>query len=207
MTLPEMTNKVFLKGAIDGKRKALGPVLLPHERAFVEQMERDNVAKYERIVKDKISVTGGDDWHDGAFRATDNEANRLAERQEVIVPYMTAQVVSYPEASEQRVTLGSRVQITQNSYTFPVDIVGFRQGYPANVIDAETNEEVVGMTPESPLAQVLLGKVQGEEVTYQNGERTLRATIERINQTAVKEYFLNAAGVEMPDGNSATNHG
>ncbi|HRJ06243.1 MAG TPA: hypothetical protein PK096_03600 [Candidatus Saccharibacteria bacterium] len=166
-------------------------VLLPHEMDAVNIAYEELQSSYQRIVDAKVSVSGGDDWHDGAFRATDNEAKVIAARSEKIAPLLDATIVSYPDEDEVRATLGSRALISQGGFSFPVDIVGFRQVYPMGVVDPESGEEVEAVSSDSPLGEALLGKVQGEAATYLNGERRFEATIVRLNQVAVREYFSN----------------
>ena len=172
-------------------------VLLPHEQTSVDAVYNKRVEEFDKIIEEKVSVSGGDDWHDGAFRATDNAAKIVTEGMATISPYLHAPVVEYPDESETRVTLGSRAAIHQNGYAFPVDVIGFRSAYPDNVIDPESNEEVTGTTPDSPLGKAILGQEVGAEVSYRNGERTFTARIERINQSSVREYFLQASSVEL----------
>lgn len=192
----KLSNETYIENVVNGMPNP-AYVLLPHESLAVERMQQNIADGMAKIVKAKIEVTGGDDWHDGAFRATDNEAKVMAERNAGIAPFLGATVVSYPETTETRVTLGSRTFIKQNGFEFPVDVVGFRKGYPNDVIDESSDEEVTGVSPESPLGQAILGKSIGDETTYKNGERTMKVSIARIDQTAVKQYFMAAAEVEL----------
>lgn len=197
MKHPELSNGEYLEAVLTNRANAPQYVLLPHEQAGVDKAHQDKLTAFGKIIEEKINVTGGDDWHDGAFRATDNEAKIISKSMAAISPYLGAVVVSYPEASEARATLGSRATITQNGFTFPVDIVGFRTAYPADVIDPDSQEEVTAVSPESPLGQALIGRVKGDEASYMNGDRSLKVTIDRINQTAVREYFMETAGVSL----------
>lgn len=174
-------------------------VLLPHEEEAVQTAYQKQVDAYKKIIDEKISVTGGDDWHDGAFRATDNEAKIVVANTATIAPFLGAIVVSYPDSQETRVALGSRAFLSQNGFSFPVDVVGFRKTYPDGVIDPETGEEVTGVSPESPLGSAILGKEVGDELSYQNGERRMNVIINRINQAAVKAYFFDNTGSGTTD--------
>jgi transcription elongation GreA/GreB family factor len=171
--------------------------LLPHEAAVVDQAALQLKEKEKELFIQKNQNEGGDDWHDGAYRTTDAETNRVWKEQlELRQRFMGATIFQYPAANETRVTLGSRATLMQNGYPMVVDIVGYRTGYPDGVMDATTNEEVVGVSPETPVAKAILGKVVGEVVKYNPGAREFMATITAINQTAVREYFLAQAGVQ-----------
>lgn len=172
-------------------------VLLPHEQAGVQYAYNQNVETFQRIVQSKIDVSGGDDWHDGAFRATDNEAKIATERNAVIAPYLGSLVVEYPDVTEERVSLGSRATLLQNGYEFPVDLVGFRNGYPDGVVDELTKEEVTAISLDSPLGKVIVGKVVGAEISYKNGHRTFSAKITKVDQEIVKKHFSDLPDAEM----------
>lgn len=194
----EISNKEYLdlmQGDGTGKPSS---VLLPHEKSAVEQAHANYKNEFQKLVEAKVSVSGGDDWHDGAFRATDNEAKIITSRMSAIAPLLGAVVVSYPEANEERASLGSRVVISQKSFSFPVDIVGFRKAYPDGVIDQQTQEEVVAVSPDSPLGEALIGRTPGEEVEYKNGTTTFTAVIEGIDQSAVQEQFRDADNLAIP---------
>jgi len=189
MSQVRLSNADFLNTVLGDKGQLPDYLLLPHEQAQVRAAHNENVTEFQKIVESKVSVTGGDDWHDGAFRTTDNEARVAAERNAAIAPFLGAVIVEYPLPQEVRVTIGSRVFVEQKSYTFPVDIVGFRQGYPSGVVDKETGEEIIGISPDSPLGQAILGKETGESTEYRNGERIFQAIIARIDQEAVRSQF------------------
>lgn len=191
------SNSEYLELTLNSTERTPDCVLLPHEQAEVDKAYQEQVDAFDHIIKEKVSVTGGDDWHDGAFRATDNEAKIVAEKTAALAPFLGAVVVSYPEATEKRVSLGSRAMITQNGYSFPVDVVGFRKAYPTNVIDPESQEEVIGVSPESPLGRAILGKIVGQETTYMNGERRMKVAIDRLSQTAVRQYFMDEGSVNL----------
>lgn len=172
-------------------------VLLPHEQAAVHGEHERKVTSFQRIIEAKISVSGGDDWHDGAFRATDNEARILTESMAKIAPFLGATVVEYPDTNERRVALGSRVVVRQGRATFPIDIVGFRVAYPDDVIDEVTGEEVMAASPDSPIGTAILGRQVGDEIAYNNGSRILHGEIGSLSQVAVREYFQDATRLNL----------
>lgn len=193
----ELSNSEYLDLAMSAEKTSPPYVLLPHEQIAVDTAHQAGIDAFGGIIKDKVSVSGGDDWHDGAFRATDSAANIVSRTLSSIAPFKEAALVEYPDSDEERVTLGSRVSLTQNGFTELVDVVGFRKGYPKNVIDPNTNDEVSGISPESPMGYALLGKIAGSEVAYQGEGRSMLVTINRVDQTAVSEYFLSACGVQL----------
>jgi transcription elongation GreA/GreB family factor len=191
MSRSAIGNNDFLERYLAHDPDLPNAVLLPHEADSVnEAVERQRKA-FDTVVEQKVEVTGGDDWHDGAFRATDNEARIISQQMSSIAPFIGAMVVEYPELSEQRATLGSRLTIVQNNFTYPVDIVGFRAGYPEDVTDDETGEDVVGMSPESPLARLLIGGEVDNEFTFNSDGRAMPVKILRVDQLAVKQYFAS----------------
>lgn len=200
MKHPELSNADFLDAAINKQGDVIEHVLLPHEQAGVDEAYDKRVKEFDSIVEQKVSVSGGDDWHDGAFRATDNAAKIVTEVIAGISPYLSAPVVDYPGEDEARVTLGSRVSVTQNNFAFQVDIIGFRSFYPKELIDPDTQEEVTPTTPDSPLGKAILGKIVGDEVGYRNGDRGFTVSIDRINQSVIREYFMAAGGVDLEIG-------
>jgi len=170
-------------------------VLLPHEGRLVDNAVATQRGIYNRLIEAKIDVTGGDDWHDGAFRATDNDAKIVSQQMSSIAPYIGAPIVGYPDISEARATIGSRIVVSQGEYTYPIDIVGFRSGYPSDVKAEEFDDEVVGMSPDSPLARVLLGNVVGFSTDFEAGGRSMKVSIERIDQSAIMNYFMENVSV------------
>jgi len=162
--------------------------VLPHERVEAISAMDQQEAQLREIVQAKVDVTGGDDWHDGAFRATDNEANIMRERMRTVAPFVTATVVDYPLPDETRVTLGSRVRIAQNGFEFPVDIISYKFTKD-ETIDISTGEEVMSATLSSPLAKALFGKLVDTQVEYKLGDRLISATILTLDQNAVRDQF------------------
>lgn len=187
--LKTIPNETFLRDFL-GDNPPTEKVLLPHESALVDEAYRNRMVEFDQVVQDKISVTGGDDWHDGAFRATDALANILSESAAAIMPFLRAQVVDYPSSDETRVTLGSRVTVEQKGVRFPLDIVGYRTAYPREVIDPASDEEVTATNIESPLGRAVMGHMVGETVSYLSGDKELSAKLVGLSQTAIREYFI-----------------
>lgn len=189
MKAKEISNLEYMEGILSNDPTMPRTVLLPHESKAVEEAVNRKKAAFQNVIDQKIQVTGGDDWHDGQFRATDNEAKIISQSMEAISPFIGALIVNYPEEDESRATLGSRLTIVQNDYSFPVDIVGFRLGYPDDILD-ESDEIVSGMSPDSPLAKVLIGKTEGEEIQFVNNGLKSIVILTKIDQLAVKQHFI-----------------
>lgn len=189
----QISNIEYLDRFLENPNEQGFNVLLPHEGAYVDAAVDQQRRIFDKIIEAKIEVTGGDDWHDGAFRATDNEAKIVSQQMSAISPYIGAPIVGYPNESEKRATLGSRLVVSQNGFVYPVDIIGFRAGYPEGVTEPGYDDEVVGMSPESPLAKTLLGQCVGFEAQIEMAGRPMKVTIEHINQIAVKGFFMQEA--------------
>lgn len=190
MNFRRLTNKDYLELCLVDSSNSVGKALLPHENEAVEKAIKKQKNAFDEVIKQKKSVTGGDDWHDGAFVATDNEAKIIGQQMSAIRPYIGATIVDYPEVEEARVSLGSRVLINQINHSFYVDIVGFRSGYPEGITVEGSEDEVIGISPDSPLAGVVLGKTVGFEGILHNAENDIQVKIESIDQSAIKKYFM-----------------
>jgi transcription elongation GreA/GreB family factor len=173
------------------------PVLLPHEGDLVDEAEQRQRTAFDDIIEEKKSVTGGDDWHDGAFRETDRQAIIVDLNMRAIAPYIGAAVVMYPEPNEERATLGSRVEVEQNGYPFKVDIIGFRAGYPTDMKDPDTKEDIDGTSPQMPLGGALMGKRAGEAVSFNHDGRVIEMSVRGVDQQAIREFFMHAADTSV----------
>ncbi len=183
-------NSEYLTEYLSGAAFSDIGVLLPHERAAVDLAIAKQRNAYEEIIEEKVAVSGGDDWHDGAFTATDNQAKIVGDRMSAIRPFESAPTVNYPDKSELRVTLGSRVIVDQSGYKFPVDLVGFREGHPEDLQVEGYEDAVTPMSPQSPLARSIIGLTLGQERSYERGQRRLSARVILIDQVAIKNHFV-----------------
>ena len=195
MSIQKLSNKEYLELYLADSVNTVGKALLPHESNAVEKAVEKQRNAYNEVIEQKKSVSGGDDWHDGAFVATDNEAKIIGQQMSAISPYIGAVVVDYPDTEETRASIGSRILVNQGGYSFPVDVVGFRSGYPEGVTSEEFEDEVMGISPDSPLAGAILGKTVGFEGTFHNAGSDIQVKIERIDQSAVKQYFMREVQV------------
>lgn len=177
-----ITNAEFLQRY---ESEDFGGVILPQEKDLIEKRLADLDASQRRVVQEKIDVTGGDDWHDGAFRATDNEAKILSDQASKLGAYLRSTIIEYPDENETRATLGSRVTVNQAGDTYDVEIVGVPLLHETAVTD-----DVMACSIESPLARSIIGKQVGHTAVFNVGDRRQQVEVVSVDQTAMQR-FLN----------------
>lgn len=112
----------------------------------------------KHIVEEKKQVSGGDDWHDGAFRATDSAANNLVEQGNSFAKALNWKIVRSPDSNLEVATLGSRVVLKQNhKFVYAVDVVGM------SLLHAYGDEDVSIASLKSPIGKALVDKSVGQE--------------------------------------------
>ncbi len=159
--------------------------ILPQEKDLITKRLRDLGIAQQEIIDQKVSVTGGDDWHDGAFRATDHEAQIVSQQAARLGTYLRSVVVDFPEPGEPRATLGSRVTLDQAGDVYKVEIVGVPLLHEAD----ESAEEVLPCSLESPVARSIIGKQAGHTALLQVAGRTNRVEVLAVDQLAMKQYL------------------
>ncbi len=133
--------------------------LLEREVQLVGEQLLGFQEKLDHLIEEKRQVSGGDDWHDGAFRATDNEAAQVASQQKLFHKALNWQVVEMPGSELQVATIGSRVTIRQNkSFTYMLDLVGL-----SLIHEHGDDDELVVSSLSSPLGKIVMGKAVGSE--------------------------------------------
>jgi transcription elongation GreA/GreB family factor len=160
-----------------------GRVILPQEKDLIEKRLADLDASQKRVIQEKKDVAGGDDWHDGAFRATDNEANVLFDQASKLGAYLRSTIIEYPDEDETRATLGSRVTVSQSGDTYDVEIVGVPLLH-----ETVTSDDVMACSIESPLARSIIGKQVGYTAIFNVGDRRQQAEVVSIDQTAMRRF-------------------
>jgi transcription elongation GreA/GreB family factor len=139
--------------------------LLPNEVHLIHEQLSGLQDRMDYLIEEKRQVSGGDDWHDGAFRATDNEADQVATRQKLLHRALNWQIVEMPDSDIQVATLGSRVTVRQNSnFTYLLDIVGL-----SIVHEHGDDDELIVSSLSSPLGKVVMGKAVGANFQAQLG--------------------------------------
>ena len=195
MSIEIRSNGEFLSGYKCEHQESYIVVLLPHEKNLVDSAVSEQRKAYEEVIDEKVKVTGGDDWHDGAFRATDNQAKIIAQRMSAIRPFIEAPVFDYPDSETAEISLGSRVVIQQSGYDFTVDIVGFREGHPSNLYIDGQDDDIMAISPGSPLARAIIGRLEGDEVKYDTNGREIHAKLLQIDQLGIKNYFMRSVEI------------
>jgi transcription elongation GreA/GreB family factor len=183
-----MSNAEFLQRY---EAEDLGDVILPQEVDLIEKRLADLSASQQRIIQEKKAVTGGDDWHDGAFRATDNEAKILSEQASKLGAYLRSTVIEYPDENETRATLGSRVKVSQSGDVYDVDIVGV-----PSLHKTDPDEDIATCSIESPLAKSIIGKQVGHTAVFNVGTRRQQVDVIAVDQSAMQRYFSDELAKE-----------
>ncbi len=161
-----LPNPEFLAGWQSGK---IQNAILEIELALIDARLRTIQHAFAHLIDEKIKVTGGDDWHDGAFRATDAAANHLSEQQRPLVLAKTEwPQVEMPEASSAIASIGSRVEIIQNDrFSYVVDLVGM-----VVLHDYGNDDDLMVTSINSPLGKALVGQNTGTDFSTVLGEHT-----------------------------------
>lgn len=175
------TNSEFLMG-LDGDEFA--QVILRDERALIlRHLDRLQEIQ-EGIVREKAEVAeqSGDNWHDGAFRATDIAASVVSSQASQLFGALRATAVELPDPSEERVTLGSCVEIRQRNLTYKVMIVGM-----ANLYEASDDFEICSV--KAPVARALLGRRPNDTVEVEIGGSRESLTVISVDQRVSRSLF------------------
>jgi len=150
-----LTNGEFLK---IWQQQGPTEAILAHEYALIEARLEAMQDEYDHIIASKKAVSGGDDWHDGAFRATDSAASALVKQHAELLELLRLPRVELPEPSQTTVSLGSRVHLSQNRRTpYNLNIVGTSRLYPSD-------GDIEIATVLSPLGRTLIGHKMGEVI-------------------------------------------
>ena len=113
------------------------------------------------LISDKALVAeqSGDNWHDGAFNATDSAARTVSAQAEHLHKLLKLPRLTPPDPREPRVTVGSLVTFTQGSQVSKLLLVGSVNIY---VDDLGHNLCSVG----SPISQALIGLISGDTSSF-----------------------------------------
>lgn len=105
-----------------------------------------------------------------------------------IAPYIGATVLNYPSSTELRVLPGSRVIIRDEIDEMVYDIVGFHRLYREGIID-EIGREVTPISVDSPLAKVVLGATNEQELemTVPGSSKTSKISVLGIDQLSIRQ--------------------
>lgn len=136
--------------------------------------ELENLTKVRRkevAEKIKEAKEQGDLSENAEYAAAKEEQGlieaRIAELEHAV---KTAQVVENGEAAKGKITLGSTVTIATKSGKLTYEIVGTNEADPLNK----------KISNESPLGQSLMGKKEGDEVSYSTPAGSVSVAIEKV---------------------------
>lgn len=165
---PMISNEQFLSG---WKQKEYPSGLVALEADLLDG-EIDAVEKaFEDVIVQKVEVASqsGDDWHDGAFRATDAVSDQLAQKMARLQEAKDWPVVEMPGKLQTLITLGSRALVQMGRAKFYVDMVGLSLLHQNRA--PYEDDEVSMATLNSSLGSALVGRHSDEEVTATIGGR------------------------------------
>ena len=176
-----LSNAKFLSAYLAGE---VPGGLLPIDELLIEERFAEYEEQFRKLVEEKTIVAeqSGDNWHDGAFRATDSDANNLAQMVTRLNEALGLPRVEYPLPDEDRVTLGSRVELKNvASRPYILDIVGVSGVYQRG----ENEPEVTSLV--SPVAKAVAGKRVGEVALMHRGDRSVvEISILSLDQSALQ---------------------
>lgn len=116
-----------------------------------------------------------------------------------VAKYLGAVCVKYPEINEDRVTLGSRVELVEDNDLITFDIVGFEKLYKDDRLNND-GEEIVVLPVSSPLATTILGHKVGENLSLKIDRISTPIEIISIDQSALEaEGLSNFVDLQITD--------
>jgi hypothetical protein len=146
-----------------------GTLILPLEETLIEQA-LSNLDKKRAGIPETFA--------DGVLRGIDSEALGMSERYDRLAGYSGATIVAYPDETEERVTLGSRVTIERPGRTSVLDIVGCPSVHDATGAVKPASLGAV-------LVEAIIGKRVGEAVQARSNGSSGEARIVAIDQLAM----------------------
>ncbi len=113
------------------------------------------------LIDDKTLVAeqSGDNWHDGAFNATDSAARSLSAQAEHLHKLLKLPRSMPPDPHESRVTVGSLVTFTYGREVSELLLVG-----SVNIYVADLGYTLCSVG--SPVSQALIGLVSGDTSSF-----------------------------------------
>jgi transcription elongation GreA/GreB family factor len=184
--MPYKPNQEFLEMS-----SQIEDAILPHEGMLARAALAGLDERQQALVEEKIAVTGGDDWHDGAFRETDKAAIIIGTQASELGAILRAQVFAYPEETEDRVTLGSTVRVSQKGSEYEVQLVG-----AVGVYDKTAEAAFDRVSIKTPIAIALLGRKAGETAMLYVGGRESKLEVLEVDQTILADEYRTVSLVK-----------
>lgn len=171
----KIPNRDFLQRYEPGSNQSF---ILESEATLIDLRLVQLVKEQQAIIDEKreIASQSGDNWHDGAFNATDNAAKVISDQASKLMKAREGHVVEAPTEEDSVVTLGSTVSVTQGRDQYELVIVGL-----SSLFENDHEHEYCSLA--SPIAQALIGNPVGATVTVNLGTRQQILTIQGIDQT------------------------
>jgi transcription elongation GreA/GreB family factor len=178
----QITNSEFLQLF---SRDATQTFILGGEAALIDLQLAKLATEQQAIIDEKreIASQSGDNWHDGAFNATDNAAKVLSDQASKLIKAREATIVDEPGAETEVVSIGTSVVIVQGNDQYELTIVGL-----SILFESDNDHQFCSLA--SPIAQALIGGKIGSSATVLLGEQEQVLTITGIDQTKVSELIM-----------------
>lgn len=169
-----ITNERFLEG---WKSQEYEGGLLVFEASLAEARSAQIEEDFKELTRQKREVAeqSGDNWHDGAFKATDEASSRLGKLLDELHKAQLWPVVELPAPESRIVSLGSRALLGLGRAKFYCDIVGMKALHQ-NAYD-DHPEDVEVATLGSDIGRAILGLSADTEVRASIGGRHQAITI------------------------------
>lgn len=178
-----VSNRDFLERFEPGSNQTF---ILGSEATLIDMRLAKLAEEQQAIIDEKreIASQSGDNWHDGAFNATDNAAKVISDQASKLIKAREGLVVEAPTIEDPLVTLGSTVTVQQGHDQYDLVIVGL-----SSLFEDDTEHEYCSLA--SPIAQALIGSPVGATVTVNLGARQQILTISGINQTKIQSLVAD----------------
>lgn len=180
-----IANADFLKMFAKGDQRSF---ILIGETHLIDARLSQLGAEQQAIIEEKriVAEQSGDNWHDGAFIATDNAALAVSEQAMNLVRARDGIVVEPPDLDSESVSLGSAVGVRQGSDRYTLVIVGIATLFPPS-----NDHEYCSLA--SPIAQELIGGRIGSIVKVDLESRQSILEILSIDQSKIRYLLENSA--------------
>jgi transcription elongation GreA/GreB family factor len=176
MTMP---NHVFLERYIpDSPESYLLQIETPLIDAKLSQLESAQREVIEE--KRRVAEQSGDNWHDGAFNATDNAAKVISDQASTLFRALNGNLVDVPDVESGMISLGSVVRVSQHGAEYQMGIVGLALLF-------QPTDELEFCSVNSPMARALLKHKVGDTVVVRIGGREQKLEILAVNQMQMPE--------------------
>lgn len=171
-------NHVFLERYIPESPESY---LLEIESPLVDVKLSQLESAQREVIEEKrrVAEQSGDNWHDGAFNATDNAAKVISDQASTLFRARNGNLVELPNAGAETVSLGSVVRIRQHGSEYQMGIVGLALLFhPADDLEF--------CSVNSPMAQALIRHKAGDTIVARIGGREQKLEILAVDQTQME---------------------